>query len=74
MKKATFSLTALALAVILFDFAEGSEDFFNILDQKATEYLHDGEKNLHRSSSAAVSGPRNNKYLEASMQIMRGKI
>lgn len=81
MKKvALLSIVALPTIVLLVDFSEGTGDFFEILDRTTAEYLMDESddnnlgKNLHRSSSsAAISAPRNNKYLEASMQIIRGK-
>ena len=75
MKKATvIILIALASAVFLFDSSEGNVDFFDILDRETAEFLQGGKKILHRSSSAAaISSPRNNKYLGASMQIIRGK-
>ena len=75
MKKVTvLGIVALAASVLLLDFSEGVGDFFQILDQTTAEYLmSDNTLKLHRSSSgAAVTGPRNNKYLEASMQIIRG--
>ena len=75
MKKAILlSFTALAAFVLSLDFSEGAGDFFDILDQTTAEYLMSDKKNLQRSSGAAISPPRNNKYLEASIQIIRGKI
>lgn len=76
MKKVTLlGIAALAASVLLIGFSEGAAgDFFEILDQTTAEYLMSDNENLQRSSSsAAVSGPRNNKYLGASMQIIRGK-
>lgn len=76
MKKVTvLGIVVLTATVLLFDFSEGAGDFFQILDQTTAEYLMSDRDNgnLHRSSSGAVTGPRNNKYLEASMQIIRGK-
>ena len=80
MKKATvLGIVVLTASLVLLDFSEGAGDFFQILDQTTAEYLmSDTALKLHRSSSssssaAAVTGPRNNKYLEASMQIIRGK-
>ena len=76
MKKATvLGIVVLTASLVLLDFSEGAGDFFQILDQTTAEYLmSDSALKLHRSSSAAaVTGPRNNKYLEASMQIIRGK-
>ena len=76
MKKATvLGIVVLTASLVLLDFSEGAGDFFQILDQTTAEYLmSDSALTLHRSSSAsAVTGPRNNKYLEASMQIIRGK-
>lgn len=76
MKKVTvLGIVVLTATVLLFDFSEGAGDFFQILDQTTAEYLMSDRENanLHRSSSGAVTGPRNNKYLEASMQIIRGK-
>ena len=75
MKKATVMIhIALASAVFLFDSSAGSVDFFDILDRETAEFLQGGKKLLHRSNSAAaISSPRNNKYLGASMQIIRGK-
>ena len=75
MKKvAVLGIVALTASVLLLDFSEGAGDFFQILDQTTAEYLmNDKNVNLQRSSSGAVTGPRNNKYLEASMQIIRGK-
>ena len=75
MKKVTvLSIVVLIAFVFLLDFSESAGDFFQILDQTTAEYLmSDSTLKLHRSSSgAAVTGPRNNKYLEASMQIIRG--
>jgi len=74
MKKVTvLGIVALAATVLLFDFSEGAGDFFHILDQTTAEYLMGDSIKLYRSSSgAAMTGPRNNKYLEASMQIIRG--
>ena len=73
MKVTVLSIVVLTAAALL-DFSEGAGDFFQILDQTTAEYLmSDNNANLHRSSSGAVTGPRNNKYLEASMQIIRGK-
>ena len=75
MKKVTvLGIVVLTATVLLLDFSEGAEDFFQILDQTTAEYLMSESENLHRSSSGAVTGPRNNKYLEASMQIIRGKV
>lgn len=77
MKKVTvLGIVVLAASVLLRDFSEGAGDFFHILDQTTAEYLmSDSALKLDRSSSgAAVTGPRNNKYLEASMQIIRGKV
>lgn len=75
MKKATMMSYIAVLVVILTDLSEGSVDFFDIVDQTTAEFLQGYRKGLHRSSSAAaISAPRNNKYLEASMQIIRGKI
>lgn len=76
MKKATLlPFTVLVALVLSLDFSESAGDFFSILDQETAEYLtKDGTVKLHRSSSGAVPAPRNNKYLEASMQIIRGKI
>ena len=75
MKKViVLGIVVLTASVLLLDFSEGAGDFFQILDQTTAEYLmSDNNANLQRSSSGAVTGPRNNKYLEASMQIMRGK-
>lgn len=76
MKKVTvLGIVVLTATVLLLDFSEGAGDFFQILDQTTAEYLMSDRDNanLHRSSSGAVTGPRNNKYLEASMQIIRGK-
>ena len=68
------SFVALTLAAILLGLSEGSNvDFFHILDQTTAEFLLDGSNHFGRSSSAAILKPRNNKYLEASMQIIRGK-
>ena len=82
MKKVTLlSIVVFAAIVLLLDFSEGTEDldFFEILDKTTAEYLL-GERtesnHLHRStgsSAAAISAPRNNRFLEASMQIIRGK-
>lgn len=67
------SFVALTLAAILLGLSEGSNvDFFHILDQTTAEFLLDGSNHFGRSSSAAILKPRNNKYLEASMQIIRG--
>lgn len=81
MKKVTLlSIVVFAAIVLLLDCSEGNGDldFFEILDKTTAEYLL-GEstenKQLHRStgsSAAAVSAPRNNRFLEASMQIIRG--
>ena len=75
MKKATVIIYIALAAVFLFgDSSEGTVDFFDILDRETAEFLQGGKKTLHRSSSAAaISSPRNNKYLGASMQIIRGK-
>jgi len=75
MKKVTvLGIVALAATVLLLDFSEGAGDFFQILDLTTAEYMMGDSAKLHRSSSAAATtGPRNNKYLEASMQIIRGK-
>jgi len=73
MKVTVLSIVVLTASALL-DFSEGAGDFFQILDQTTAEYLmRDNNANLQRSSSGAVTGPRNNKYLEASMQIIRGK-
>lgn len=75
MRKVTLlGFVALAAAVLLLDLSEGAGDFFEIVDQTTAEYLAGDNNKLHRSSSgAAISAPRNNKYLEASMQIIRGE-
>lgn len=75
MKKVTvLGIAALAAIVLLLDVSEGAGDFFQILDETTAEYLMGDSEKLHRSSSgAAMTGPRNNKYLEASMQIIKGK-
>ena len=76
MRKATvLGIVVLTASLVSLDFSEGAGDFFQILDQTTAEYLmSDSALTLHRSSSAAaVTGPRNNKYLEASLQIIRGK-
>lgn len=73
MKVTVLSIVVLTASALL-DFTEGAGDFFQILDQTTAEYLmRDNNVNLQRSSSGAMTGPRNNKYLEASMQIIRGK-
>ena len=69
-------IAVLTASVLLLDLSEGAGDFFQILDQTTAEYLMSDSLTLHRSSSGAAvtgHGPRNNKYLEASMQIIRGK-
>lgn len=78
MKKVTLlTIVVFAAIVLLLDFSKGTGDFFEILDRTTAEYLiseSTESKHLHRStSSAAISAPRNNKFLEASMQIIRGK-
>lgn len=85
MRKATLpwllGFIKLTLAAILFFGSSKSSDvdFFDIVDQTTAEYLTAERRgrNLARSggSSAAVhSPPRNNKYLEASMLIIKGKM
>lgn len=85
MRKATLpwllGFMKLTLAAILFFGSSKSSDvdFFDIVDQTTAEYLTAERRgrNLGRSggsSAAVISPPRNNKYLEASMQIIKGKM
>ena len=68
------------LAILFFGSSKSSDaDFFDIVDQMTAEYLTAERRgrNLGRkggSSAAVISPPRNNKYLEASMQIIKGKM
>lgn len=83
MRKATLTwllgFMKFTLAAILFFRSSKSSDvdFFDIVDQTTAEYLTAERRgrNLGRSggsSAAVISPPRNNKYLEASMQIIKG--
>ena len=85
MRKATLpwllGFIKLTLAATLFFGSSKSSDvdFFDIVDQTTAEYLTAERRgrNLGRrggSSAAVISPPRNNKYLEASMQIIKGKM
>ena len=77
MKKAVvLSYIALAaMTVVLLDSSEGAVDFFEIVDRKTAEIFASERTTSGRSSPlhTAISGPRNNKYLKASMQIIRGE-
>ena len=85
MRKATLpwllGFMKLTLAAVLFFGSSKSSDvdFFDIVDQTTAEYLAAERRgrNLGRSggsSAAVISPPRNNKYLEASTQIIKGKM
>ena len=81
MGKVTF-LCLLLLSACVFESAESRrsrkkrKNLFDLLDLEIAKDLdHGADRKLHRSGSTdAVTGPRNNKYLDASIQVVKGEI